>query len=179
MERCDGSLAELVPSAKQQCDMPGLPPVDTVALGITLCSALDAVYRSARCLHLDLTPSNVLLAAPSSTAGTARSMRLADFGLSKRLPSCVRTSLVTAAPSMVKGVAKGTPGYAAKEQVLGQSAQRRSDVYSLGATLLFAATGVHPYGGAQLQVVLAKLISGTRSALVMPVLKFDCACVPV
>lgn len=174
MDLCDGSLAELLPQVRQQCDTPGLPPVDTVALGLMLCSALDAVHHSARCLHLDITPANVLLTAPrrvrraatppGAAGGEARSVRRSNFGLSKHLPSCVLSSLTsTSSQSRLYGAAKGRPGYAPMEHLQGK-AQRRSDVYSLGATLLYAATGVHPGGGKSLASVYYQIMSGAGAS---------------
>eukprot|EP00892_Ulva_mutabilis_P009462 jgi/Ulvmu1/6889/UM031_0095.1 len=117
MELCEGPLSKLVLTVKQHHDLPGLPPLDVVNLGLMLCSALDAVHRSARCLHLDVTPGNVLLTYPQrggaqhSTAqhGPAlRSARLCDFGLAKRLPTSVQTSLEASLQSVsVQGVGRG------------------------------------------------------------------------
>lgn len=172
MELCEASLAKVVAETHARHKIPGLPLLDVVALGVMLCSALDAVHRSARCLHLDVTPGNVLLtrskrhAVPAVPAGAAphhsalRSVRLCDFGLAKRLPTSLRSSLTARGQSArVDGVAKGTQGYAPVEQLDGK-AQQRSDVYSMGATLLFAATGVHPFGGADVMEVAYKLTNG-------------------
>lgn len=171
MELCEGSLATMVPEVKARHKIPGLPIVDVVALGIMLCCALDAVHRSARCLHLDVTPGNVLLTRPKRHAAravgmaaqdspTLRTVRLSDFGLAKRLPTSLRSSLTAGEHSLrVEGVAMGTPGYAPKEQ-LERQGQQRSDVYSMGATLLFAATGLHPFGGGGIMQVALELTKG-------------------
>ncbi len=54
--------------------------------------------------------------------------------------------------------AVGTPAYMAPEQARDtREASVASDVYSLGATLLFAATGHPPYSGASVMDVLARL----------------------
>lgn len=167
MTLCTGSLADLVRTVRADPvqhggGARGLPLVDVVNIGLMLCSALDAVHKRARCLHLNISPGNVLL-LPASAAAVAEhfsrtqkfseaevySVRLTDFGFSRRIPRG-RTTVAEAAckpllPGVI-GVAKGTPGYAPQEQLLG-SAQRRTDVYSMGATLLFAATGDDPYSG--------------------------------
>jgi serine/threonine protein kinase len=115
MELCNGTLTDLVRRAQAERNLPGLPPVDTVALGMMLVDAITAVHRRACSAHLDIKPDNVLLAAPKAgaAADALRSVRLSDFGLSKRLPSCVMTSVVTkAAPSVIGGAGGGTAGYA-------------------------------------------------------------------
>jgi eukaryotic-like serine/threonine-protein kinase len=149
MEYLDGTLGVLVRRARDEAGTPGLAPMDTVILGIMLADAVAAVHRRARSVHFDIKPENVLIASVAHRAGrvrrTAHVAKLADFGLSKRLPSCVQSSLATAAaPSIVPGAGGGTAGYAPREQ-LNNRGQRSSDVYAVGATLLFAASGKHPF----------------------------------
>lgn len=157
MELCEGTLSDLVLRASQERGEPGLPPLDITNLGLMLCSALHAVHHSARCLHLGVTPSNVLLSpATHTSAAELRSVRLSDPGLSGRLPARVRASLVTAQqPPQLIGVAGGVPGYAPKEQLLGQG-EHRSDVYGMGATLLYAASAVHARGGHGADAAMSK-----------------------
>jgi serine/threonine protein kinase/formylglycine-generating enzyme required for sulfatase activity len=89
------------------------------------CAAMDLVH-SLGILHRDLKPSNVFI-----TQGGA--VKLIDFGLARNLadPTLTRT-----------GDLVGTVAYMSPEQVLGERRRidRRSDVYSLGATLYEATT---------------------------------------
>jgi eukaryotic-like serine/threonine-protein kinase len=166
MELCNGTLTDLVRRAQAERNLPGLPPVDTVALGMMLVDAITAVHRRACSAHLDIKPDNVLLAAPKAgaAADALRSVRLSDFGLSKRLPSCVMTSVVTkAAPSVIGGAGGGTAGYAPLEQ-MDKKGRRASDVYSMGATLLFAATCNHPFGNdSTYEQIIFSLLRGAPS----------------
>lgn len=141
----------------------GLHPLDVVDVGLMLCSALAAVHRGARSLHLDVKPSNVLLKPVSSAAETASTTAnnegggapqemialLSDFGLSRLVPACVSTKLesknTSTAQRMAEDVGEGTIGYAPPEQLLERKGRRRSDVYGLGATLAFALNGQRPY----------------------------------
>ena len=75
--------------------------------------------------------------------------RVIDFGVARAAERMGRTT--------ARG-AVGTPAYMAPEQARDtREASVASDVYSLGATLLFAATGHPPYQGASVMDVLARL----------------------
>ena len=81
-------------------------------------------------IHRDLKPSNILL----DDAGNAY---LSDFGLAKMLGS---TLDLTKSGNLV-----GTPAYVAPEQVRGEAADVRSDVYSLGILLYHMLVGRPPF----------------------------------
>src|SRR5947209_3419129 len=99
-----------------------LAPGAVLVLAAGLAEALASIHRPGL-VHRDLKPSNVLL----DDAGP----RIIDFGIAV-LPdatSHLTTSLV------------GTPSYLAPELIDGGAASPASDVFALGATLYFAATG--------------------------------------
>lgn len=104
-----------------------LSPGEIVALGQSLCLALDTLHRNS-ILHGDVKPDNVFI----DDDGTPI---LGDLG-----SAWVRAEGGPAA-SM-------TPPYAAPEVWLGQHPSKMSDLYSLGLTLMFAATGRSPIAGA-------------------------------
>src|SRR5215831_4628313 len=116
-------------------------PVSTVRWLAAGCAEALASIHGAGLVHRDLKPSNVLVAPDGP--------RVIDFGVARAAERMGRTT--------ARG-AVGTPAYMAPEQARDtREASVASDVYSLGATLLFAATGHPPYAGASVMDVLARL----------------------
>lgn len=148
MELCEGTAMDAVMRARaDDKSLEGLPPPDLLILGIEVAEALAALHERARTLHLDLKPENVLLTAEHK-------VRLSDFGVSRRLPTRITAKTMT-------GISAGTPGYASPEQMLHRRGTARSDVYSLGASIIYFASGVHPYEGcADMAYIAAQLATG-------------------
>jgi tetratricopeptide (TPR) repeat protein len=82
-------------------------------------------------IHRDLKPQNIMV----DREGNAKIM---DFGIARSL----RTAGMTA-----EGMIIGTPEYMAPEQVEGQEADQRTDIYALGAILFEMVTGRVPFEG--------------------------------
>ena len=111
------------------------------ALGAGLAEALAAVHALGL-VHRDVKPSNVLL--------TLDGPLLIDFGIARATEG---TASLTST-----GVSVGSPGYMAPEQILGKGAAGAADVFSLGAVLAFAATGVSPFSGDSSAALLYKVV---------------------
>ncbi|MET3988015.1 protein kinase [Streptomyces sp. PvR034] len=123
-------------------------PVDSVhALAEGLLRALKDIH-SAGIVHRDLKPSNVML--------TVEGTRVIDFGISRALETSVESLLTST------GMAIGSPGFMSPEQVRGQRAGAKSDVFTLGCVLVYAATGKLPFGdGASNQhAVMFQIVEG-------------------
>lgn len=117
------------PSLTQEVRAQGPLPLGRLC---TLAAALGealVVVHAAGIVHRDLKPSNVLLAEDGP--------RVIDFGIARAADSAELTGT---------GMVVGTLGYASPEQLTGEpEVGPASDLYSLGAVLLFAATGEPPF----------------------------------
>ena len=89
-------------------------------------------------VHRDLRPRNVFLV---TKRGRADFVKLLDFGLAKLiLPDAE-------AKQTAMGMTFGDPRYMSPEQARGETIDRRSDIYSLGAIAFEMLTGSPPYTG--------------------------------
>src|SRR6266536_6478530 len=91
-------------------------------------------------IHRDLTPSN-LMPPPESE------VKVIDFGLAKAITDAGGEMDLT------RGEFVGTPSFASPEQFGSGTVDARSDIYSLGATLWFALTGLAPHFGKTLEEI--------------------------
>lgn len=100
-------------------------------------------------VHRDLKPGNILVAR---TAAAGWIPYVMDFGLAREMLAGAQLSN--------SGVVLGTPAYMAPEQALGSALlDRRSDVYSIGATLYELLTGQPPFEGDSVPTLLRQLAS--------------------
>ncbi|MPZ93343.1 MAG: protein kinase [Propionibacteriales bacterium] len=124
------------------------PDLRFLALGLS--EALVAVHR-AGVLHRDIKPSNVLL--------EGRAPVLIDFGLAK-LSDDARLTLT--------GWLMGTPGYLAPEVLYGEEPTPAADVHAWAATVVFAASGVSPYGSGPAMAVMDRARRGEYNVSALP-----------
>jgi hypothetical protein len=121
-----------------------LAPDEVERLADHLLDALTAAHRQG-IVHRDIKPANVLFDA-------AGDPHLADFGVAVHRDA---TPGLTATEMVV-----GTPGFMSPEQARGEEATSASDVFCLGATLLFAATGEGPFGVGDPRLLLMRAAAG-------------------
>ncbi|GGQ74962.1 protein kinase domain-containing protein [Streptomyces althioticus] len=118
-----------------------LPEHTVRTLGAGLAEALTAVHGLGL-VHRDVKPSNVLL--------TLDGPLLIDFGIARATEG---TASLTST-----GVSIGSPGYMSPEQILGKGVTGAADVFSLGAVLAYAATGVPPFPGDSSAALLYRVV---------------------
>ncbi|MFD5428753.1 protein kinase [Streptomyces sp. NPDC127084] len=117
-----------------------LSAAETAAIGAALSEGLVAVHE-AGVVHRDLKPSNILL--------SPKGPRIIDFGIAWATGASTLTHV---------GTAVGSPGFLAPEQVRGAVVTPATDVFSLGATLAYAATGDSPFGQGSSEVMLYRVV---------------------
>ncbi|MGE5073726.1 MAG: serine/threonine-protein kinase, partial [Anaerolineae bacterium] len=105
---------------------------DAVMVGAAMCDALSYLHtRKPSILHRDIKPGNVKITPDGN-------IYLVDFGLAK---------LVQGTQATTTGARAMTPGYSPPEQYGTARTDPRTDIYSLGATLYAALTGMIPEDG--------------------------------
>ena len=95
-------------------------------------------------VHRDLKPENVFICQDGR-------VKVLDFGLAKLTEAESREGAVTSLEPALQtgsGVVLGTAGYMSPEQVRGQKADRRSDIFSFGAVLYEMLSGQRAFHGA-------------------------------
>ncbi|MFI9291270.1 MFS transporter [Streptomyces gardneri] len=116
-------------------DFGPLPEHAVRTLAHRLAVALQSVH-GAGLIHRDLKPSNVLV--------TVDGPRVIDFGIARAMDSLAGDSLHTRTGMLI-----GSPGFMSPEQVRGLELTPASDVFCLGAVLVYAATGRLLFGAAE------------------------------
>ncbi|QMU69186.1 protein kinase [Streptacidiphilus sp. P02-A3a] len=113
---------------------------EVAAIGAALADGLVHVHQ-AGVVHRDLKPSNILL--------SPKGPRIIDFGIAWSTGASTLTHV---------GTAVGSPGFLAPEQVRGIAVTGATDVFALGTTLAYAATGDSPFGSGTSEVMLYRVV---------------------
>ena len=130
-------------------------PLDTLSAWRYLREIGDGLQHAhdAGIVHRDLKPTNVLIHSDGRAL-------LADFGLARGAGQPTHLTTI--------GLAIGTPGYMAPEQVMGHDVDRRADIYALGVLTFEMLTGRLPYTGAnRMEVAYATVNSPIPSAVAL------------
>jgi Tol biopolymer transport system component len=129
-----------------------LPNHETLAIARQIGSALEAAHEKG-IIHRDLKPANIMLTRDGQ-------VKVLDFGLAR----IADTGGESASASMTvldtrAGVILGTPGYMSPENVKGQAADARSDIWAFGVIVAEMASGKNPFGGDSAAEMLASVLT--------------------
>jgi Tol biopolymer transport system component/predicted Ser/Thr protein kinase len=132
-----------------------LPFGDALRYGAQVAAALDAAHRQG-IVHRDLKPANVML--------TRDGAKLLDFGLARIAAESAPVNEMTQTvaqdrPLTEEGTLVGTFQYMAPEQLEGQEAGARTDIFALGALLYEMATGRRAFEGTTRTSLIAAIVA--------------------
>lgn len=137
MELMDGpSLLDLIKSRKPD----PVPVGEVLTIATHVLSGLAHAHAQG-IVHRDIKPANILLTKNHVA-------KIADFGIARPAESSMT----------VAGTLMGTPNYMSPEQVRGELATPRSDLFSFGAVLYELLTSRKPFAAPDISGVLYKVV---------------------
>jgi serine/threonine protein kinase len=153
LEEIDGQLfiaSELVNGHTLRDEMSRGMPRSAEAIGATARELADALAsaHAKGIVHRDFKPENIMRNADGR-------LKILDFGLARIERRADAPAMVGAT---VPGALVGTPAYMSPEQLNGQPADARSDVFALGVVIYEYACGSHPFQAATPLAVAARVL---------------------
>jgi eukaryotic-like serine/threonine-protein kinase len=143
-------------SLAERIEAGALPLEEALRLGIQAADALAHAHVHG-VVHRDFKAANAIL----TDEGV---LKVVDFGVARRSDALLAsaTSMSTLVPP---GVAAGTPYAMAPEQVRGDPADARSDIWALGVLLFEMVTGATPFRGATLPALYSSILTDSPAPL--------------
>src|SRR5262245_39994843 len=137
-----------------------LAPPAALDIAAQIAAALTAAHE-AGIVHRDIKPENVMLRCDGI-------VKVLDFGLAKLKPQQVG-AVDSQAPTQKKitdpGTVMGTVGYMSPEQVRGQDADHRADIFSFGVILYEMLSGQRAFSGDSAVEVMSAILKEDPSEL--------------
>ncbi len=150
MEHVDGR------SLRDRLDEGALSVEETLRYGLQAAQALEHAHEHG-VVHCDFKAANVIV-SPSGQ------LKIVDFGLARRSDELMAGVTATAS-SVAPGRAAGTPCAMAPEQVRGDPADPRSDIWALGVLLYEMVTGATPFKGATAAELFSSILRDAPARL--------------
>src|SRR5687767_10627213 len=138
---------------------------DALRYAADIAAALEAAHAKG-IIHRDLKPSNIKI-----TAG--RTIKVLDFGVAKlaeELDAGLHTSpLLTATLGGTReGALVGTVAYISPEQAMGDSVDKRTDIWAFGCVLYEMLTAERAFPGLAVADTLANVMRGEPNWTILP-----------
>jgi serine/threonine protein kinase len=150
----------------QRLEKGALPLDEALKIAIEIADALDKAHRQG-VIHRDLKPGNVML--------TKSGAKLLDFGLAKLKQETQQAPTMSALPTnadvTAKGTILGTLQYMAPEQLEGEEADARTDIFAFGAMLYEMVTGKKAFEGKSQASLISAIMTAdpTPMAVLQPI----------
>jgi len=150
------TLADYIRNTSRKGQFPDASDIVYIFTAVSL--ALDYAHEKGM-VHRDIKPANIMLDKRSPRRKPIGEPILTDFGIAKLQGVSADTTKVL-----------GTPLYVSPEQAQGLVGDKQSDLYSLGIILYEMTTGVTPFRGASVMVILMQHFQDipTPPALINP-----------
>ena len=142
----------------------GIEPLTQVRIGAQMAEALVAAHAHG-VQHGDIKPENVVVQADGR-------IKLLDFGVARQLAAETATLTRTGTPHawLRDSEVAGTLAYMAPEQLRGEGADHRADLWSLGVVLFELAAGHRPFPGPTASALMTQILNDPP-----PRLGFECS----
>ena len=125
-----------------------LPVAEVISLALQICEGLAAAHDRG-IVHRDLKPGNMRLTPDGR-------LKILDFGLAERAAGPSQSGATVTATQVQE--TSGTIPYMAPEQLQGQPADLRSDLWAVGAVLYEFSCGRRPFTGSVPTAIAADII---------------------
>ena len=141
--------------SRQRPQGPGLPIHEALSIARQIAAALEVAHEKG-IIHRDLKPANITITPDGM-------VKVLDFGLAKAAgdggssPDVTHSLTNAVKQTSVSGV-MGTPGYMSPEQVRGQAADQRTDVWAFGCVLYEMLAGRVAFQGRTVSDTIAAVL---------------------